>query len=679
MMLKLRKNQDSEIWEDLKSFIKGVFPQKKDILEEALNSLELALIYFDSNGDLITANCRACELIPQLAGTKEDRSDECEDCQILDTCKNQSQEKIKNYRELISYIFDNSLDAQEQAGLLFESTNPRMTVFHEIISPKEGSFYIVRVIPQSSKGIIVELTDISTLKYRSDDLFKLNRENRILTEAIQTSRKGIFILENDTEEKRLIFANQAVANLLNTDMDAHIGEPGEIFMKGAFSDEKESLNQVLSGELPKCSVWHRVTKENENKWLELYFYKSGQDGNLLIGFLANQTQTKLQEDRLRQTQKLEAIGQLAGGVAHDFNNILAIVEGYACMAQTAMKRGDSIDMHLKKILQATQRGSGLTRQLLTFGKHRVGETRTINLSDQIQEMRTLLTPLLGVNVSLEITCDKSPHYIKATTDIISQIIMNLSINARDAMPEGGRIKISLEELNREDKGKGSLLKISDTGTGMSREVMERMFDPFFTTKEQGKGTGLGLSMVYGLIQQMNADMNVDSEIGKGTSFSIWFPESDAAPEENRVEVQDLATAQLLGKTVIVAEDEPDLLELMQSTLEGFGMKVMKAANGNEALELQDEYDGEIDFLLTDMVMPQLGGLELAELFKEVRPDTHIVFMSGYPVRGEISEIDLPDDVVFLAKPIMQENLKKIMEQTALGNPIQAAAGVVWEK
>lgn len=678
-MLKLRKKQDSEIWGDLKSFIKGVFPQKKDILEEALNSLELALIYFDSNGDMITANCRACELIPQLAGAKEERSNECKNCQTLDRCKNQSQEKIKNYRELISYIFDNSLDAQEQAGLLFESTNPRMTVFHEIISPKEGSFYIVRVIPQSSKGIIVELTDISAIKYRADDLFKLNRENRILTEAIQTSRKGIFILENDTEEKRLIFANQAVANLLDVDMERHIGEPGEIFIKGAFSNEIDKLQQVLNGELSKCSVWHHISKENEDKWLELYFYKSGQDGNLLIGFLANQTQTKLQEDRLRQTQKLEAIGQLAGGVAHDFNNILAIIEGYARMAQTALKREDSIEMHLGKILQATQRGSGLTRQLLTFGKHRVGETRTINLADQIQEMRTLLTPLLGVNVSLEITCDQNPHYIKATTDIISQIIMNLSINARDAMPEGGSVKISLESLFREDKGRGSLLKISDTGTGMSREVMERMFDPFFTTKEQGKGTGLGLSMVYGLIQQMGADMNVDSEIGKGTSFSIWFRESESAPETNIVEVQDKATAQLLGKTVIVAEDEPDLLELMQSTLEGFGMKVMKAANGNEALELQDEYDGEIDFLLTDMVMPQLGGLELAELFREVRPDTHIVFMSGYPVRGEISEIDLPDDVVFLAKPIMQENLKKIMEQAALGNPIHAAAGVVWEK
>ncbi|MDY0030271.1 MAG: ATP-binding protein [Pseudobdellovibrionaceae bacterium] len=678
-MLKLRKKQDSEIWVELKSFIKGILPRRQDILEEALNSLELALIYFDRNGDLLTANCRACELIPQLAGKKEDRTQECRDCKIIGMCQRQSQEKIKNYRELVSYIFDNSLDAQEQAGLLLESTNPRMAVFHEIISPKDGAFYIVRVIPQSSKGIIVELTDISTIKYRSDHLFKLNRENRILTEAIQTSRKGIFILENDTEEKRLIFANQAVANLLDIKIDDYIGGSGEVFMRRAFDAEWNNLQQVINGKIHKCSVWHHIPKENEDKWLELYFYKSGQEGNLLIGFLANQTQAKLQEDRLRQTQKLEAIGQLAGGVAHDFNNILAIIEGYGCMAQTAARRGESIESHLTKILQATQRGSGLTRQLLTFGKHRVGETRTINLSDHIQEIKTLLMPLLGVNVSLEIKCDQNSHFIRATTDIISQIVMNLSINARDAMPDGGSITISLETLNREDRGNGSLLRISDTGTGMSRDIMERMFDPFFTTKEQGKGTGLGLSMVYGLVQQINADMNVDSEIGKGTSFSIWFPESDAAPEINSKENREDATAQLLGKTVIVAEDEPELLELMQATLEGFGMKVMKAANGNEALELQDEYDGEIDFLLTDMVMPQLGGLELAELFKEVRPDTHIVFMSGYPVRGEISEIDLPDDVVFLAKPIMQENLKKIMEQTALGNPIQAAAGVVWEK
>ncbi|HOO50134.1 MAG TPA: ATP-binding protein, partial [Alphaproteobacteria bacterium] len=652
--------------------------------EEALNSLELALIYFDVDGELITANCKACELIPQLAGKNENRNGNCKDCELIGscvqkTCESVSNEPITNYRQFVSYLFDTSLDIQEQAGLMLEKNNPGDTISHEVISPSIGKFYLVRVIPQSSKGIIVELTDISAIKYRSDDLFKLNRENVILMEAIETSRKGIFIFENESKEKNLLFANQAVSTLLNLPIEKYLSKPGADFLNDAFTDINPDISDVLSGKKSKCSTWHNHQTNSEEVWLELYFYKAGQEGNLLIGFLANQTQAKLQENRLRQTQKLEAIGQLAGGVAHDFNNILAIIEGYARMAETASKRGEPIDMHLGKILQATQRGSGLTRQLLTFGKHRVGETSTIDLSQQIMEIKTLLTPLLGVAVNLEIKTDGLPHYIKGTQDLVSQIVMNLSINARDAMPQGGIITIEIKALNREGIGEGTILKIADTGTGMTKEVMERMFDPFFTTKEQGKGTGLGLSMVYGLIQQMHGEMNVDSELGIGTTFSIWFPKSDAAP---KTLLQDQATEvgnRLAGKTIIVAEDEPDLLELMQSTLEGFGMKVLSAANGNEALELQDEFEGEIDFLLTDMVMPQLGGLELAGLFREIRPNTHIVFMSGYPVRGEISNIDLPDDAVFLAKPIIQENLKKIMEQAVSGHRIEATAGVVWER
>jgi len=286
----------------------------------------------------------------------------------------------------------------------------------------------------------------------------------------------------------------------------------------------------------------------------------------------------------------------------------------------------------------------------------------------------MLIPLLGVNIVLDLKLPNHPLYIKSTADIVSQIVMNLSINARDAMPNGGTITI--EAKNNNDGC--AVLKISDTGTGIPPEVLQKIFDPFFTTKEQGKGTGLGLSMVYGLVQQMKGELNVDSEVGKGTTFTIWIPETEA-PEEFRVITKnngkDLG---LEGKTVVLAEDEPDLLEIMGSTLEGFGMKVLKAANGNEALEIQDNFEGDIDFLLTDMVMPQLGGLQLAELFHLVRPEARIVFMSGYPVRGEISEVNLPDDAIFMAKPIMQENLKRVMEQVAQGQSVQAAAGVMWE-
>jgi len=484
----------------------------------------------------------------------------------------------------------------------------------------------------------------------------------------------MFVAENKSEERKVLFVNQALSNLLGTDCNDYLDQPIFNFCKREFRDSCEQLREIVTKN-EKAHVWKEKTLPSGEKiWLEIDLSPTGKDNDLLIGIFADQTQVKLQESRLQQTQKLEAIGQLAGGVAHDFNNILAIMEGYARMTESAWKRGDDISQNLKKIYQAIQRGSGLTRQLLTFGRHRISEDATVNLCAQLKEIGGMLIPLLGVNIVLDLKLPNHPLYIKSTADIVSQIVMNLSINARDAMPNGGTITI--EAKNNNDGC--AVLKISDTGTGIPPEVLQKIFDPFFTTKEQGKGTGLGLSMVYGLVQQMKGELNVDSEVGKGTTFTIWIPETEA-PEEFRVITKnngkDLG---LEGKTVVLAEDEPDLLEIMGSTLEGFGMKVLKAANGNEALEIQDNFEGDIDFLLTDMVMPQLGGLQLAELFHLVRPEARIVFMSGYPVRGEISEVNLPDDAIFMAKPIMQENLKRVMEQVAQGQSVQAAAGVMWE-
>lgn len=645
-------------------------------LEDALNSLDLALIYFDMDGNLKTANCRACRLIPEL-GSIEDMDETCRSCKLSKGCSRATR-PITNLPQFISFIFDKSVDAHNQADLFLEDDQRDSNSFREIIELKGGRYFLVRAVPQKSQGTIVELTDISMVKTRNDHLSRLGKQNHILMEAIQTSRMGVFVAENKSEERKVLFVNQALSNLLGHDCNDYMDKSLFSFCKSEFKDSCEQLSEIIDKN-EKAHVWKDKTLPNgERIWLEIDLSPAGKDNDLLIGVFADQTQVKMQESRLQQTQKLEAIGQLAGGVAHDFNNILAIMEGYARMTESAWRRGEDISTNLKKIYQAIQRGSGLTRQLLTFGKHRIAEDKAVDLCAQIEEVKTFLLPLMGVNVELDVKIEDMPLYIKGTPDLISQIIMNLSINARDAMPRGGTITITVRKDKREDKGGGARLTVSDTGTGMTRGVMEKMFDPFFTTKEQGKGTGLGLSMVYGLVQQMKGEMNVDSEFGIGTTFTIWFPEAAAPQNVETEEKKDVTGTMLEGKTVVLAEDEPDLLEIMKVTLEGFGMKVLKAVNGNEALEVQDEYDGNIDFLLTDMVMPQLGGLQLAELFHEVRPETRIVFMSGYPVRGEISEIELPDDAIFMAKPIMQENLKRVMEQVSQGQSVQASAGVVWE-
>lgn len=677
-MLKIRKPHDSQVYNLWKAIQNKWSDRQNNALGDALNSLEMALVYFNSDGALKTANCRACELIPQLAGQQEERGGDCHNCKVVDICQN-NKKPIKTFNEFISFVFDNSLDVAEQSGLFLENRNADSAIFREIIKLSNERFYLVRAVPQKNKETIVELTDISAIKSRADHLFKLGHQNKILTEAVQTIRKGIFIAENKTQEKEFLFVNQAMDHLLQMDCQDYIGKPVFEFFEAAFQGEYEQIKDVLAGKNTKNQIWHIVQdKQGNTVWLELTMFHSGQNGHLLIGFVSDETQNKLQENRLLQTQKLEAIGHMAGGISHDFNNILAIIEGYARIAKTTWKKGEDISPHLDKIYQATQRGSGLTRQLLTFGKHRVSEDKVIDLCRHVEDVKNLLIPLLGVNVKLDMKLEEGNHYIKGTPDIITQIVMNLSINARDAMQDKGTITIEVLSQYREDKENGFLLRIADTGCGMSQEIMERMFDPFFTTKEQGKGTGLGLSMVYGLVQQMKGDMLVDSEVGQGTTFSIWFPESEA-PVQEEDNKPDLSQDQFLyNKTVLLAEDEPDLLEIMKGTLEEFGMNVLTSLNGNQALEVQDEYDGKIDFLLTDMVMPEIGGIQLAELFHVVRPDTHIIFMSGYPVRGEISEVDLPDDVIFLAKPVSQENLKNVMEQVYLGKNVETPSGVVWE-
>lgn len=647
---------------------------KNEELEDALNSLDLALIYFGEDGELKTANCKACELIPELGNISGRLSGKCRSCKIAMSCKTKC-DPILTLKDFLAYLFENSVDAMEQAGLYLETAQGQTSAFREIIYLDPDKYYLVRAIPQKIKGTIVELTDVSNIKIAKEHVVHLGQQNQVLTEAIQNITEGMLVADNLTPNKRILFMNKAFSELLEMDCDRYLEGSLNQLLHDLFPDMAHQINRILQSTEKIILEKNIKHKGGGDRYLTLTLFPAENGSHLLTAFLDDQTQSRQQEASFRQNQKLEAIGKLAGGVAHDFNNILAIMEGYARMAESGWKRGDDITENLRKIYSAIERGSGLTRQLLTFGKHRIAENKTIDLGRHVRETQTLLAPLLGATIKLVMDIPDRICCVKSTPDVVSQIVMNLSINARDAMPEGGVLTI---KLYPDDTQSGFWLTVSDTGTGIPPEVMDRMFDPFFTTKEQGKGTGLGLSMVYGLIQQMGGKLDVTTEKDQGSRFSIWLPQSDEPVAENNAGEKSSAEESLQGKTVVLAEDEPDLLEIMKQTLESFGMQVLKAANGNEALEIQDEYDGQIDFLLTDMVMPELGGLELADLFHLVRPEAHIVFMSGYPVRGEISEINLPDDAVFMAKPVMQDNLKMIMENVMLGKKIHAASGVVWE-
>lgn len=623
--------------------------------EKIFNSLETAVIYYNAQGELSAANDVSWRVLPMLRS------------------------HLSYFTDFIRFVYDHSIDSEDQNGLTPSSVSQDNSLaFYEVIRLCPDKFYLVRAIEQSHKGMIVELSDISLIKTHADDMRVLDGNNKILIEAMQTSQKGIFIAEHGGQ-RRIIFANKALDKLLERETIPLEGYSVDALLSSHFQDEWSKIQSTILNR-HKGSFWKRIEREGGNpKWISLNLSADSCCGgqNLIIGFMCDESQAKLQENHLRQTQKLEAIGKLAGGVAHDFNNILSIVEGYIRLSESALKRGEPIHENIARIKQAVARGSGLTKQLLMFGKHRVADSRVIDLCAQTREMESLLCPLLGEGIYLNIDVPDSVFPVKVTPDTVSQIVMNLVLNARDAMANGGDILVSVYQENT--KGTDyAVLRVTDTGKGISPEIMEKIFDPFFTTKEQGKGTGLGLSMVYGLVQQIGGEIDVVSVINEGTNFTIHIPFADEIHLSDIEKIPDHSADHITGKTILIAEDEPDLLAIMRETLKDFQLNVLTAKNGNEALMVQDEYDGKIDFLLTDMVMPQLGGLKLAELIGEVRPETKVLYMSGYPVRGEIASIDLPSDAIFMAKPIKPDSLRNVLEQMASGKPVNHNEATTWQ-
>lgn len=342
-------------------------------------------------------------------------------------------------------------------------------------------------------------------------------------------------------------------------------------------------------------------------------------------------------EQFRQAQKLESIGRLAGAVAHDFNNLLTVITGYSQMMMAELPLRHPFREQVEEISKAANRAADLTRQLLAFSRRQPAELHALRLNDHVRDVQKMLTRLIGEDIDLSVSLKADPSVIRADAGQLEQVLMNLAVNAKDAMPNGGKLIIETSDLLVDERfsrthlsvepGRYVLLTVTDNGAGMAANVKAQLFEPFFTTKEKGKGTGLGLSTVYGIVKQSGGSIWVCSEPGQGSSFHLIFPEAE---DDIGADASRAVVAMPSGnETIVVAEDDRGVRKYVREILERHGYTVLQAANGRDALRTAQEHPGAIHLLLSDAVMPEMGGRELAARFGAVRPGVPVLCMSGY--------------------------------------------------
>ena len=499
------------------------------------------------------------------------------------------------------------------------------------------------------------------------------------------------------EEYRRFFESNLAGNFVATPDGRLLAcNPAFARMFG-FSSVEEAMQQNMATLYPnpesRAAFISRLKRERQLENFELELRRSNgapiyvvasvigtvnEEGELLqiLGHLIDETERRKAEQQFLQSQKMEAVGRLAGGVAHDFNNLLGVILGYSEMLLEQLPASDSVHKQIERICQASKHAVSLTRRLLAFSRKQVLQPTVINLNAVVSELGKILPRLIEEDVRIVISLDPELGLVKADPGQIEQVILNLAVNARDAMPHGGTLTLETANADLDSSYAGHqgdrnnsrhiMLKVSDTGIGMDELTLSRIFEPFFTTKEVGKGTGLGLATVYGIVQQSGGYIFVNSKPGRGTSFQIYLPQVQVTAEAPQTP-EPPARAAFGSETILLVEDAPPLRELTRQFLETYGYKVLEAPDAFQALEIAERHKQEVRLLITDVVMPGMGGRALADRLISIRPGIRVLYISGYTDDANIDQGVLQSVVGFLPKPYTRDALASKVREL-LGTP-----------
>jgi PAS domain S-box-containing protein len=508
-------------------------------------------------------------------------------------------------------------------------------------------------------GVVLDITE----RKQAEEAFRI---------LVNSAPMGIYIMQDG----KFKMVNPGFVKICGYSEEELIGCTSLNLVAPDYREEvRQNAIRMLKGESHLPYEFPIITKSGETRWMvEQVISIVYQGERAAMGYFLDISEHKSLESQFLQAQKMEAVGRLAGGVAHDFNNMLNVIIGYGDLMNQELHQHDPLARYLTEIMKAADRAASLTRQLLAFSQKQISQPQVLNLNDTIRAIQKMLERLISEDIEMAVVLAPSLGAVKADPTHIDQIIINLVVNARDAMPLGGKLTLETANVSLDESyvqrhayvtpGPYVMLAVSDNGQGMDAATQARIFEPFFTTKEDGKGTGLGLSTVYGIVKQNGGYIQVYSEIGQGTTFKVYLPQVQEAVSE--IPTPEPRVKELYGsETILVVEDEEQLGNLIYRSLKSYGYTVLVARHGGEALLLCERHPGPIHLLLTDVVMPQMSGRDLSDRLAPLLPDMKVLYMSGYTGNAVVHHGVLDPTVSFIQKPfsaqILVEKIRKILD------------------